>query len=83
MPGAQIISREWDEIDRSTSLTGLGTHSGGQLLLTPLRGLSSFKATFTVMFKEEFRKNVEFAKARQMVLFPMLLALVTLSLIHI
>ena len=66
MPGAQIISREWDEIDRSTSLVGLGTHSGGQLLLTPLRGLSSFRATFTVMFKEEFRKNVEFAKARQM-----------------
>ena len=78
MPGAQIISREWDEIDRSTSLVGLGTHSGGQLLLTPLRGLSSFRATFTVMFKEEFRKNVEFAKARQMVLFPMLLALVTM-----
>ena len=78
MPGAQIISREWDEIDRSTSLIGLGTHSGGQHLLTPLRGLSSFRATFTVMFKEEFRKNVEFAKARQMVLFPMLLALVTM-----
>lgn len=78
MPGAQIISREWDEIDHSTSLIGLGTHSGGQLLLTPLRGLSSFRATFTVMFKEEFRKNVEFAKARQMVLFPMLLALVTM-----
>ena len=78
MPGAQIISREWDEIDRSTSLVGLGTHSGGQVLLTPLRGSSSFRATFTVMFKEEFRKNVEFAKARQMVLFPMLLALVTM-----
>jgi len=78
LSGAQITSREWDEIDRSTSLNGLGTHSGGQLLLTPLRGLSSFRATFTVMFKEEFRKNVEFAKARQMVLFPMLLALVTM-----
>ena len=80
MPGAQITSRDWDDIDRSNTLTGLGTHSGGQLLLTPLRGLSSFRATFEVMFKEEFRKNVEFAKARQMVLFPMLLAL---SLIHI
>ena len=72
------MSRDWDEIDRSTSLNGLGTHSGGQLLLTPLRGISSFRATFNVMFKEEFRKNVEFAKARQMVLFPMLLALVTM-----
>ena len=78
MPGAQITSRDWDDIDRSNTLTGLGTHSGGQLLLTPLRGLSSFRATFEVMFKEEFRKNVEFAKARQMVLFPMLLALVTM-----
>ena len=78
MPSAQITSRDWDDIDRSNTLTGLGTHSGGQLLLTPLRGLSSFRATFEVMFKEEFRKNVEFAKARQMVLFPMLLALVTM-----
>jgi len=78
LPGAQITSRDWDDIDRSNTLTGLGTHSGGQLLLTPLRGLSSFRATFEVMFKEEFRKNVEFAKARQMVLFPMLLALVTM-----
>ena len=78
MPGAQITSRNWDDIDRSDTLKGLGTHSGGQLLLTPLRGLSSFRATFEVMFKEEFRKNVEFAKARQMVLFPMLLALVTM-----
>ena len=72
------MSREWDEIDRSTSINGLGTQSGGQLLLTPLQGISSFRATFNVMFKEEFRKNVEFAKARQMVLFPMLLALVTM-----
>lgn len=78
MPGAHIISRDWDDVDHSKSLNGLGTYSGGQQLLTPLRGISSFQATFTVMFKEEFRKNVEFAKARQMVLFPMLLALVTM-----
>ena len=78
MPGAHIISRDWDGVDHSKSLNGLGTYSGGQQLLTPLKGISSFQATFTVMFKEEFRKNVEFAKARQMVLFPMLLALVTM-----
>ena len=71
MPGAHISSREWDGDDNSLSLTKLGTHSGGQQLLTPLRGTSSFLATFNVMFKEEFRKNVEFAKARQMVLFPL------------
>ena len=78
MPGAHITSRDWDDVDHSKSLNGLGTYSGGQQLLTPLKGISSFQATFTVMFKEEFRKNVEFAKARQMVLFPMLLALVTM-----
>ena len=78
MPGAHIISRDWDDVDHSKSLNGLGTYSGGQQLLTPLKGISSFQATFSVMFKEEFRKNVEFAKARQMVLFPMLLALVTM-----
>ena len=63
MPGAHIISRDWDDVDHSKSLNGLGTYSGGQQLLTPLKGISSFQATFTVMFKEEFRKNVEFAKA--------------------
>jgi len=78
LPGAHITSRDWDDVDHSNSLNGLGTYSGGQKLLTPLRGISSFQATFNVMFKEEFRKNVEFAKARQMVLFPMLLALVTM-----
>ncbi|MED5308630.1 MAG: hypothetical protein VYA95_04705, partial [Candidatus Thermoplasmatota archaeon] len=67
-----------DEIDNSNSMTKLGTHSGGQKLLTPFRGISSFAATFNVMFKEEYRKNVEFAKARQMVLFPLLLSLVTM-----
>ncbi len=30
------------------------------------------------MFKEEFRKIIEFAKARQVVLFPLLLSLVTM-----
>ena len=78
MPGAHISSREWDEIDNSTSIAKLGTNSGGQKLLTPLKGLSSFGATFKVMFKEEYRKNVEFAKARQMILFPLLLSLVTM-----
>ena len=78
MSGAHISSREWDERDDSTAFLTLGTHTGGQKLLTPLRGLSSFKATFLVMFKEELRKNIEFAKARQMVLFPLLLALVTM-----
>ena len=79
MPGAIISSRDWSD-DGNELISGgrLGTSSAGQKLLTPLHGFSSFKATFGVMFKEELRKNIEFAKARQMVLFPMLLALVTM-----
>lgn len=79
MSGASISSTNWSDV-RGTDFSNesLGTSPGGQILLTPLRGLSAFLATFKVMYKEEFRKNVEFAKARQMVLFPLLLALVTM-----
>jgi len=79
MSGASISSTNWSDargVDFSTE--SLGTSPEGQRLLTPLRGVSAFLATFKVMYKEEFRKNVEFAKARQMVLFPLLLALVTM-----
>jgi len=77
--GASISSKDWNELTEEQIFSkSLGTNSGGQKLLTPLHGFSSFIATFKVMFKEEFRKNVEFAKARQMVLFPLLLALVTM-----
>ena len=79
MSGASISSTNWsDARDAGFSEENLGTTSAGQRLLTPLRGVSAFLATFKVMYKEEFRKNVEFAKARQMVLFPLLLALVTM-----
>ena len=79
MSGASISSTNWSDLRGSDfSNDSLGTSPGGQRLLTPLRGVSAFLATFKVMFKEEFRKNVEFAKARQMVLFPLLLALVTM-----
>ena len=78
MPGAHIISRDWDDVDHSKSLNGLEHLFRRSTTLNSAERISSFQATFTVMFKEEFRKNVEFAKARQMVLFPMLLALVTM-----
>ena len=74
-----ISSTNWsDTRDDNISEESLGTSSEGKKLLIPLRGVSAFLATFKVMYKEEFRKNVEFAKARQMVLFPLLLALVTM-----
>ena len=79
MSGASISSINWsDTLDDNFSEESLGTTSEGKKLLTPLSGVSAFLATFKVMYKEEFRKNVEFAKARQMVLFPLLLALVTM-----
>ena len=79
MSGASISSTNWsDARGDDFSEENLGTTAAGQRLLTPLRGVSAFLATFKVMYKEEFRKNVEFAKARQMVLFPLLLALVTM-----
>jgi hypothetical protein len=79
MSGASISSTNWRDVRGADfSNESLGTSPGGQRLLTPLRGVSAFLATFKVMYKEEFRKNVEFAKARQMVLFPLLLALVTM-----
>ena len=79
MSGASISSTNWSDIrDAKVSSGSLGTSSEGKKLLTPLKGVSAFLATFKVMYKEEFRKNVEFAKARQMVLFPLLLALVTM-----
>ena len=79
MPGATISSCDWDSNATEVNLpNSLGTSAGGQKLLIPLHGFSSFRATFQVMFKEELRKNIEFAKARQMVLFPLLLALVTM-----
>ena len=79
MSGASISSTNWSDLRGADfSNESLGTSPGGQILLTPLRGVSAFLATFKVMYKEEFRKNVEFAKARQMVLFPLLLSLVTM-----
>ena len=71
-----IESRPWsDEV--STPLEPLGTSPQGVVLNEPLRGWSAFSATFRVMFIEEARKSMEFAKKRQMVLFPLLLTLVT------
>lgn len=76
MAGTFIESRPWtdDVLDEAKSL---GTTSQGVNLNEPLRGWAAFSATFRVMFIEEARKSVEFAKKRQMVLFPLLLTLVT------
>lgn len=79
MSGVSVVSRDWDEVvdEKSTVLTSMGTSAHDQELHEPLRGWGAFSATFQVMFKEEGRKSMEFAKKRQMVLFPLLLTLVT------
>ena len=79
MPGVSVVSRDWNDVteDDSSSARPLGTSAHEQLLHEPLRGWHAFSATFRVMFKEEGRKSLEFAKKRQMVLFPLLLTLVT------
>lgn len=79
MPGVSVVSRDWNDVDdvNSTSAHPMGTSSHDQFLHEPLRGWHAFSATFRVMFKEEGRKSLEFAKKRQMVLFPLLLTLVT------
>jgi hypothetical protein len=79
--GVRVVSRDWDEVaDVQSALesgNSLGTSAHDQQLHEPLRGWNAFSTTFLVMFKEEGRKSLEFAKKRQMVLFPLLLALVT------
>ena len=47
-------------------------------LNTPLVGWGAFSATFRAMFIEEFRENLDFAKKRRILLFPLLVALVTM-----
>jgi hypothetical protein len=79
VPGVSVVSRDWEEAvgDGHSLKEPLGTSSHEQRLHEPLRGWNAFSATFRVMFKEEGRKSIEFAKKRQMVLFPLLLTLVT------
>lgn len=42
--------------------------------------LSSFPITFVMMFKEEWRQNVDFAKSRRILMFPALLGIVSMAL---
>ena len=79
MPGVSVVSRDWEEVvgEGHSLQEPLGTSSHEQRLHEPLRGWNAFSATFRVMFKEEGRKSIEFAKKRQIVLFPLLLTLVT------
>jgi len=73
-----ISSRDWSEFSEKSLPDSLGSSNGGMRLNTPLVGWSAFSATFRVMFVEEFRENLDFAKKRRILLFPLLVALVTM-----
>ena len=75
---ATITSRDWTEVSDSTVSDSLGSDGGGTHLNTPLVGWKAFSSTFKVMFIEEFRENLDFAKKRRILLFPLLVALVTM-----
>ena len=81
MSSSSIVSRDWDDVvgtyDANVN-AALGTSSGGVRLLEPQRGFAAFSTTFRYMFREEWRENIDFAKKRQVVLFPLLLTLVTM-----
>ena len=77
-----ITTRDWSELidgeDEYSQKQALGTTNLGMKLLEPLTGFDAFKTTFWVMFKEEKRKSLVFANRRHMMLFPLMLALITM-----
>ena len=75
---ASITSRDWSEVTDQSLPESLGSGGGGIHLHNPLVGWKAFSATFKVMFVEEFRENLDFAKKRRILLFPLLVALVTM-----
>lgn len=77
--GVHIASRDWEEVHglRTDAPSGT-TRVEGLHLNEPMRGFEAFRTTFRAMFLEEWRETVDFARARQVILFPLLLALITM-----
>ena len=75
--GATFVSRDWSEAKPEES-PRYDSHSMGIELLNPLRGWKAFHVTFKVMFIEEYRENLDFAQKRRIVMFPLMLALITM-----
>ena len=50
-------------------------HNG---LREPPNFSTSFRSNFVMMFREEWRQNVDFARKRHIMMFPVMLALVTM-----
>ena len=75
--GATFSSRDWSEAKTEVS-PRYDSNSMGIALLNPLRGWKAFHVTFKVMFIEEYRENLDFAQKRRIVMFPLMLALITM-----
>ncbi len=73
-----INSNDWSEYSEQSIPEKLGSTNAGMKLNTPLVGWGAFSATFRAMFIEEFRENLDFAKKRRILLFPLLVSLVTM-----
>ena len=75
---ASVSSKDWSEYTGHPEIEPLGSYNAGMKLHTPLVGWKAFSATFRVMFVEEFRENLDFARKRRIMLFPLLVGLVTM-----
>ena len=67
---ASVSSKDWSEYTGHPGIEPLGSYNAGMKLHTPLVGWKAFSATFRVMFVEEFRENLDFARKRRIMLFP-------------
>ena len=76
---SEVLSRDWDE-RKPTSLSLQPTSHEGRRY-SPATLVSSFGITFRMMFREEWRQNIDFAKKRHILLFPALLALVSMVMV--
>ena len=74
---ATFISRDWSEVKPEEN-PQYDSNSMGMKLLNPLRGWKAFHVTFKVMFIEEYRENLDFAQKRRIVMFPLMLAMITM-----
>ena len=72
-------TRSWEEAEEAnlaSTTSSMGSHSGGASIIEPVSHLEVFRMMFPSMFKEEWRESLEFARARNILLFPAMLALI-------
>lgn len=79
MTSTLSATRSWEEAEEAnlaSTTSSMGSHSGGASIIEPVSHLEVFRMMFPSMFKEEWRESLEFARARNILLFPAMLALI-------